>query len=87
MVIFDEFHERRLEADLGLALTLDARSGLRPELRVLVMLPVGVKLPLLGLYSSAVLSGPPATSTKPLASNVAVWLERAVSMLPVTVND
>ena len=37
MVIFDEFHERRLEADLGLALTLDARSGLRPELRVLVM--------------------------------------------------
>ena len=37
MVIFDEFHERRLDADLGLALTLDARSGLRPELRVLVM--------------------------------------------------
>jgi ATP-dependent helicase HrpB len=37
MVIFDEFHERRLAADLGLSLTLDARSGLRPELRVLVM--------------------------------------------------
>jgi ATP-dependent helicase HrpB len=37
LVIFDEFHERHLQADLGLALTLDAREGLRPELRVLVM--------------------------------------------------
>ena len=37
LVIFDEFHERHLQADLGLALTLDARAGLRPELRVLVM--------------------------------------------------
>ncbi|MFO0774512.1 MAG: ATP-dependent helicase HrpB [Nitrospiraceae bacterium] len=36
-VIFDEFHERSLHADLGLALTLDARRVLRPGLRVLVM--------------------------------------------------
>jgi ATP-dependent helicase HrpB len=36
-VIFDEFHERSLQADLGLALTLDARLNLSPELRVLVM--------------------------------------------------
>ncbi len=35
-VIFDEFHERSLDADLGLALTLDARA-LRPDLRILVM--------------------------------------------------
>jgi ATP-dependent helicase HrpB len=35
-VIFDEFHERSLDADLGLALALDA-SALRPDLRVLVM--------------------------------------------------
>jgi ATP-dependent helicase HrpB len=35
-VIFDEFHERSLDADLGLALTIDARA-LRPDLRVLVM--------------------------------------------------
>ncbi|MCK2183286.1 ATP-dependent helicase HrpB [Halomonas getboli] len=35
-VIFDEFHERSLEADLGLALTLDARS-VRDDLRLLVM--------------------------------------------------
>jgi ATP-dependent helicase HrpB len=37
LVVFDEFHERHLQADLGLALTLDAREGLRPDLRVLVM--------------------------------------------------
>lgn len=35
-VIFDEFHERSLEADLGLALTLDAQS-VREDLRLLVM--------------------------------------------------
>ncbi len=37
VVIFDEFHERSLQADLGLALTLDARAHLNPGLRVLVM--------------------------------------------------
>ena len=36
-VIFDEFHERSLQADLGLALTLDARAHLAPQLRILVM--------------------------------------------------
>ncbi len=36
-VIFDEFHERSLDADFGLALALDAQSGLREELRLLVM--------------------------------------------------
>jgi ATP-dependent helicase HrpB len=36
-VLFDEFHERSLQADLGLALTLQARDVLRPDLRVLVM--------------------------------------------------
>jgi ATP-dependent helicase HrpB len=37
LVIFDEFHERSLDADLALALTLDARANLNPSLRVLVM--------------------------------------------------
>ena len=36
-VIFDEFHERTLQADLGLALCLDARSALDADFRVLVM--------------------------------------------------
>src|ERR1700722_11803387 len=36
-VLFDEFHERSLDADLGLALTRDAQEGLREDLRILVM--------------------------------------------------
>ena len=36
-VLFDEFHERSLDADLGLALALDAQAGLREDLRILVM--------------------------------------------------
>ena len=36
-VLFDEFHERSLDADLGLALARDAQQGLREDLRVLVM--------------------------------------------------
>ncbi len=36
-VIFDEFHERSLDADLGLALALDCQSGLRDDLRILPM--------------------------------------------------
>ena len=37
IVIFDEFHERSMNADLGLALTLQTQSLLRPDLRILVM--------------------------------------------------
>jgi ATP-dependent RNA helicase HrpB len=36
-VLFDEFHERSLDADLGLALARDAQMGLREDLRILVM--------------------------------------------------
>lgn len=36
-VIFDEFHERSLQADLGLALCLDVQKALRDDLRLLVM--------------------------------------------------
>ncbi len=37
LVIFDEVHERNLQTDLALALTLDVRRGLRPDLGVLAM--------------------------------------------------
>jgi ATP-dependent helicase HrpB len=36
-VLFDEFHERSLDGDFGLALALDVQSALRPDLRLLVM--------------------------------------------------
>ena len=37
LIIFDEFHERSIHADLGLALTLDVQVNLRNDLRILVM--------------------------------------------------
>ena len=36
-VLFDEFHERHLSADLGLALALDVQASLRPDLRIVLM--------------------------------------------------
>lgn len=57
LVIFDEFHERSLQADLALALCLDVRE-LRPDLRILVMsatLDIGPIAELLG--GAPVISG------------------------------
>jgi ATP-dependent helicase HrpB len=36
-ILFDEFHERSLDADFGLALALDVQANLRSDLRILVM--------------------------------------------------
>ena len=36
-ILFDEYHERSLQADLGLALALDARESVAPELRIVAM--------------------------------------------------
>ena len=36
-IIFDEFHERSIEADLGLALALDVQESIRDDLRLMVM--------------------------------------------------
>ena len=55
------------------------------------MLPVGDQVPVAGSYSSALANSalllpPPATSTLPLGSKVAVSPSRAVPMLPVGVS-
>ncbi|MGN6466917.1 MAG: ATP-dependent helicase HrpB [Rhizobiaceae bacterium] len=36
-IMFDEFHERSLDGDFGLALSLDIQQALRPDLRLVVM--------------------------------------------------
>src|SRR6185369_15551201 len=36
-ILFDEFHERSLQADLGLALALDARAQIAPDLKLVIM--------------------------------------------------
>ncbi len=37
MLIFDEFHERSIHADLGLAFALDVQQHLRPDLKIIIM--------------------------------------------------
>jgi len=37
IIIFDEFHERNLNSDLGLALCIDSQQGLRDDLKIIVM--------------------------------------------------
>src|SRR5690606_7349717 len=59
LVIFDEFHERSLQADLGLALALDAREALAPELKLLVMSATLDAEPVLRLLGDAELVSAP----------------------------
>lgn len=66
-VIFDEFHERSLVSDLGLALALDAQAGLRPDLRLLVM-----SATLEGARVAALLGGAPVLTSEGRAFPVEV---------------
>ena len=52
-VIFDEFHERSLNADLGLALTIESQQSLREDMRLLVMSATLDLLPLARLLGDA----------------------------------
>jgi ATP-dependent helicase HrpB len=52
-VVFDEFHERNLQSDLGLALALDAQRHLREDLRLLVMSATLDVLPVARLLGDA----------------------------------
>ncbi|BBK43397.1 ATP-dependent helicase HrpB [Allostella vacuolata] len=52
-VIFDEFHERSVDADLALALTLETRAALRPDLRLVVMSATLDGAPLAALLGDA----------------------------------
>lgn len=64
-VVFDEFHERSLQADLGLALCLEAQQLLRPDLRLLVMSATLDAAPLRGLLSDGSAGGDcPALSSE-----------------------
>lgn len=53
LVIFDEFHERQLQTDLGLALCLESADAFRPDLRVLVMSATLDIQPVAGLMDDA----------------------------------
>ena len=58
-VLFDEFHERSLDADLGLALARDAQQGLRDDLKILAM-----SATLDGARVAALLGGTPVVESQ-----------------------
>lgn len=66
-LIFDEFHERSLNADLGLALSLDARSLFRADLRLIVM-----SATLDGVEVSRLLDGAPVLKSEGMSYPVEV---------------
>ncbi|MEO0691639.1 MAG: DEAD/DEAH box helicase, partial [Pseudomonadota bacterium] len=73
-VIFDEFHERSLNADLGLALCLEVREALRDDLQLVVM-----SATLDGAAVADLLGGAPVVRSPGRAFDVDVrWLERPV---------
>jgi ATP-dependent helicase HrpB len=75
LVIFDEFHERSLQADTGLALSLHARRLFRPDLRVLVMSATLEAEPVAGL-----LGGAPVIRSSGREYEVETrWLDRPVA--------
>jgi ATP-dependent helicase HrpB len=57
-VVFDEFHERSLDTDLGLAFTLEAIDALRPDLRLVVMSATFDVEPVAELLDAPVVSSP-----------------------------
>jgi ATP-dependent helicase HrpB len=77
-VIFDEFHERSLPADLGLALCLESQETLAPELRLLVM-----SATLDGAGVAALLGDAPVVSAPGRSFDVAIhYLGRDLPVLP-----
>lgn len=81
-VLFDEFHERSIHADLGLALCLEAQGALRPALRLLAM-----SATLDGAATAALMGGPdaPAPIVSAEGRSFAVetrWLERPEKLGP-----
>ncbi len=82
-VLFDEFHERSLDADLGLALALDAQGALREDLRLLVM-----SATLDGARVRALLGDAPliesagrafSVATRYVGRNASAWIEDEVA--------
>jgi ATP-dependent helicase HrpB len=77
-VLFDEFHERSLDGDFGLALALDVQGALRPNLRLLVM-----SATLDGAQVAKLLSGAPVVESRGRAFPVETRYEERPAGVPV----
>ena len=78
LIIFDEFHERSLHADLALALTREIQTILRPDLRILIMSATidGEKL-------SSVLNNAPIITSKGRQHSIKFNYEGADEKIPL----
>jgi ATP-dependent helicase HrpB len=82
-VLFDEFHERSLNADTGLALCLDARAQLGTDLKVLVMSATLDGAAVASLLSTATGTPSPIVTASGRMFPVAVeWVGRSAPLLP-----
>ncbi|WP_214472431.1 ATP-dependent helicase HrpB [Mesorhizobium sp. dw_380] len=77
-VIFDEFHERSLDGDFGLALALDVRGALRADLRLLVM-----SATLDGARVAKLLSGAPVIESEGRAFPVDIRYDERPAGVPI----
>ncbi len=93
LVVFDEFHERSLHADLSLALCLEARQILRPDLRLAAMsatldaAPVAQLLGNAPLLTSEGRSFPVTTTYRPLLARERLEAQVANSVRRVLAED
>ena len=82
LVIFDEFHERSLDADLGLALCLDTQGVLNPDLKLLVMSATMATRPVAAMMNHAPIISCPGrlfpVETRYAGSHTPVWSEDAL---------
>ncbi|MFO1210111.1 MAG: ATP-dependent helicase HrpB [Amaricoccus sp.] len=76
-VVFDEFHERSLQGDLGLALALEVRGALRPDLALLVMSATLDAMPV-----AALVDAPVVTAEGRAFAVETRWLDRPWSGAP-----
>lgn len=92
LIVFDEFHERSLNADLAFALTRDVQLGLRDDLKVVLMSAtlatdmIKQQLPEAVCLESAGRSYPVEISYQ-APSNTRLWREHALSVLKSTVSS
>jgi ATP-dependent helicase HrpB len=77
-ILFDEFHERSLDGDLGLALALDVQGALRPDLRL-----VDMSATLEGERMARLLGGAPVVESEGRAWPVDIRYEERPRELPI----
>lgn len=78
VVIFDEFHERSVHADMGLALCLLSRALVRPDLKILVMSATLSSLPTLPVFIGSDACPAPVVRSRGRMFPVAVqWADRS----------